>query len=274
MHWLIAFILSHKSGSSLFVTVLISLMLINSGRTEQKRITGILTTIFFPVEMVVNNSNKIRNLFEENQKLNQKISVLQVENASLQNALVMDSLKTDFRELSEEIPYNLLQAEVISYEPVPIHRTITINKGRSDGVKQNMPVINFEGVIGKVSMVLSNCSRVQLIRMPDEKLSVLHERSGSVGILKSNDGKNLTVNMITQKNIFPGDTIVTSGLGGVYPPQLPLGTVSDISEAQNPLYKNISVSSFADLNNLRFVNIITLENKWTSYKTELDFLDE
>ncbi|ERP38990.1 rod shape-determining protein MreC [Chitinivibrio alkaliphilus] len=273
MHWIVSFLLEHKNGSSLFVTVVISWMLINSGETQQQQITATLTTILFPIESAVNHTNKIRNLFAENELLAEQVAQLQMQYSNLKYTISTDSLQREFTHLAEEIPYELIQGEVISYEPVPIHRTMTINIGRKQGVRENMPVIDHHGVVGKVSMALSNCSRVQLMRMPDEKLSVLHEASGAIGILKSNDGLNLSIDVSNARDLTLGDTIVTSGLGGIYPPYLPVGTITDIAEAENPLYQRIWIRPFADLHNLRFINVISLESRWAPFSKDIKHLE-
>ncbi|MGM0443545.1 MAG: rod shape-determining protein MreC [Fibrobacterota bacterium] len=269
MHWLISFIVEHKSGSSLFVTVLVSLLLINAGKTEQEQISKTITSLLFPAEVLINNTQKIRNVFTENRRLHEQITALQLENAHLKQTLTIDSVEKSLRK-SRGREYQTVMAEVVAYEPVSIQKTIIINAGQNQGVAENMPVIGPEGIVGKVSMVLPNSARVQLILMPDEKISISHPGSDAVGILRSTDGRSLKVNISAHRTVQRGDTILTSGLGGVYPPNLPVGAVEKIETGINPLYNAMTITPFENLNKLRLVSVITTEERWSPYGTSAE----
>ncbi|MCX7918084.1 MAG: rod shape-determining protein MreC [bacterium] len=131
--------------------------------------------------------------------------------------------------LKETLPYQTVAAEVIATSPSNYYFTITIDKGSQHGLKRNMVVLAADGVLGRILQVASNASKVLLISDQRSAVGAMIERTRARGIIDG-IGKGqckLTLEQ-TDIDVKLGDTVVTSGLGGVFPKDLVLGTITQI----------------------------------------------
>ncbi|MDI6783969.1 MAG: rod shape-determining protein MreC [bacterium] len=132
-------------------------------------------------------------------------------------------------ELREKLPYQTVSAEVIATSPSNYYFTITIDKGSSQGLKRNMVVLSTDGVIGRVLQVAAQSSKVLLISDQRSAVGAVIDRTRARGIIDGigKGAGKLTLEQ-TDTDVKIGDTLVTSGLGGVFPKDLVLGTISKI----------------------------------------------
>ncbi len=273
MHWLISFLLEHKHGSSLFLTVLLSLLLLNSTDLSQQHISRVLTTsLFSPAQLVVNSTQKVRNFLVENKALQEQVVALQMANASLRHGIELDSLEQRIITLSDTLGYNLISAEVVGVEPSPHYTTVVVNVGRAEGIRKSMPVVAPQGVVGRIIRVMERSALVQLIRQPDVHVSVMHEKSRAVGILSADGSGTLLVHYRNHEAVAIGDTLITSGFGGIFPPELPVGLVSKIETAEMPLFREVYVQPFVQFDRLRFLSVVDIESRWEAFAAEIDTL--
>lgn len=273
MHWIIDFILSHKNGTSLFLTVLISLMLLNSSNRQQHQVAQYLgKSIFFPAQFTVSQVTKIRNIFKENEELRNKLQVMETDYAKLKQFVNDSTELLQGRKYADTAAYNLIPAQAVVREPTFLYRTIVVNVGKNDGVEPYMPVVTTDGVVGKVIRVLDRSSLVHLVRKPDEFVSVIHPMTGAVGILNSSGNDGIQVEYRKHKDLQINDTLFTSGFGGIYPPGLPVAKIKEIKDAQNPLYNTVYVEPTVDFERLRHLFVVAVDTRWQAYQMELDSL--
>lgn len=273
MHWILDFIFSHRNGTSLFVTVLISLLLINAPIGRRQQIAQYLgATLFFPVQYTVNKVTNIRNIFAENDDLRVRLQSMELENASLKETLASGDELVKGLSYRDTSSFKLIPAESVVREPSFLYRTIVINVGKEDNVEPYMPVVTIDGVVGKVIRVLDRSSLVQLIRKPDEFVSVTHRLTGAVGIMNAVENDQLEVEYRKHRDLAVGDTLFTSGFGGIYPTGIPVAKITNIAEAQNPLYNRVTVVPTVDFEKLRHLFVIAVDTRWQAYQQELDSL--
>lgn len=139
---------------------------------------------------------------------------------------------------------------------------MVINRGTEHGVHENMPVFSMNGLVGKVSKATLNHSRVQLLVDPNLKLSVMDRKTRVVGFLESMDGVRLTAMVPTHAGIRPGDTLITSGLGGIFPKGIPVGTVKDVRKSDLDVMRQMDVEPFQDFTTLEEVFVMEKEPDW------------
>jgi rod shape-determining protein MreC len=137
-----------------------------------------------------------------------------------------------------------------------------INRGTHHGVKENMPVFSMNGLVGKVTKVSYGYARVQLLVDPNLKLSVLERRTRVVGFLESVDGHMLMAMVPTHAGVKAGDTLITSGLGGIFPKGIPVGTVSAVREADLDVMRQMYVVPFQEFSTLEEVFVMEKEPDW------------
>lgn len=159
--------------------------------------------------------------------------------------------------------YRPVGATVISQSANVWYLTIGIDAGSSAGVRINDPVIDSEGLIGKVTRVFSDGAVVSLITDSEVEVSARVSATGTLGMLQPQVGEpgRLLMRFLSSKApVTRGDYVVTSGTvqekgESLYPPGIPIGTVT--SENEQSAYKSIDVSPLANLRNLGTVQVLT-----------------
>ena len=205
-------------------------------------------------------------LRKENERLKKEIKRLKIEN--LQYRTLEEKIKT-LRKILRFRPrpkWHMLTSQVIGHEPTGWFRTIIIDKGKRDGVGINMPVIDADGLVGKVISVSRDYSKVLLITDPDSAIDCLDKRTRARGILKGGKGEMCKLVYVEHsQDVKPGDIIITSGLSGIFPKGIPVGKVKEVRELPGALFKDIKVAPFVDFSRLEEVMVIL---KKGSYFTE------
>ena len=133
--------------------------------------------------------------------------------------------------------------------------------------------MNEYGVVGKVVQVMHRISLVQLLKDPSNRTSVLFQSTRTVGILETENGNDFFVRCRSHETIEPGDTVVTSGLGGIYPRGLRVGIVKSIKKIRDPLFKEVYVKPSVNFNHLEELYIMRLSPQWAAFRSELDSLE-
>jgi rod shape-determining protein MreC len=159
--------------------------------------------------------------------------------------------------------YRPVAATVVAKSPNVWYSTVTIDKGESSGVRVNDPVINSEGLVGKVAQAASDGAQVTLITDSSVGVSARIGSSNATGIVqpKVGDPNDLLLQYLpanTQAN--RGEYVVTSGTvsnpdDSLYPPGIPIGQVTSINEES--AYRSVNVHPLADLHNLDVVQVLT-----------------
>ncbi len=162
----------------------------------------------------------------------------------------------DFKESSD---YELVLAQVIGRKMGRFPASVVINRGTVDGIRRDMPVITPDGVVGKIKSAGPSTSVVQIILDPAMMVSVKDQRSRVVGIVNSPDGVKLLMKQVpVSEDVAPGDRVVTSGYGGIFPPGILVGYVEEVSNPPGAMFKKIVVRPAAELN--RFEEVFVLVN--------------
>lgn len=135
---------------------------------------------------------------------------------------------------------------------------ITLDRGSSDGITANMPVVGPAGLLGQTVEVTAHSARVRLISDQRSGVAAMLQLSRSAGIVRGSLEGNLTMEFVSKETtIKPGDVVVTSGLGGVYPKGLIIGDVKQVSRTPSDLYPYIRVEPSARLEGIEEVIILT-----------------
>jgi rod shape-determining protein MreC len=159
--------------------------------------------------------------------------------------------------------YHPVTATVVGITPNIWYSTVTIDKGGADGVRLNDPVINGEGLVGKVTQVASDGAQVSLITDSTVGVSARIGTGNATGIVqpKVGDPNTLLLQYLpANTQASPGENVVTSGTvaasdNSLYPPGIPIGQVTSVNEES--AYKSVNVRPFANLHNLDVVQVLT-----------------
>lgn len=194
-----------------------------------------------------------RELRAENQELRLKVRTL--------TATVEESIRFNrTAALKERPPYRTLGARVIGHDAANWWKSIQIDRGTDDGLRENLAVINADGVIGKTVKVTRTEARVLLLIDPNCKASALLQSSRETGVCAGTDSAEPTLLMtyVTRGiTVRPGERILTSGLGGVFPKGLPIGTVTKVQlNKQTGMYQDLTIQPVVDFRRLEEVLVV------------------
>lgn len=273
MHWILRYLIAHRTATSLAITVTLSLWMISSGSTSQARTARILTLyVFAPIQWTIDLNTLLRNVFAENAKLREREAMLNTRLALLEDAGIEHQRLRKLLGFKEESTYDLVPVSIVAREPVPRPRSMVVSAGQDERLERYMPVVDGRGVAGRIVQVLPHLSLVQLLTDPASRASVLTRTNRVVGILES-DGGSLHMRYRSSDQIDTGDTVVTSGMGGVYPRGLLIGIVVSSRPDDDPLFARARVRPFVDFARLEEAFVMRLSPQWSSFRSELDSLE-
>ena len=200
-------------------------------------------------------------LQRERDQLRSEVAQLQVQNRELEQLKGLQEINT----AGGLQRYDPVQGRVYQRSPSTWNQTVTINKGSSDGVKVDDPVVNGQGLVGKVKLVSDGNAVVMLLTDQDFGVSALAPRRGEPGSITPipGAGGDLLFDLVDNaEKIRTGDLVVTAGttserLPSVYPRSILIGTVKRIENGDGDLDRRIHVSPAADLLHLDIVQVLT-----------------
>ena len=201
----------------------------------------------------------VATLRQSNTELQNKVSGLETQLIQMQQQLqelqVLSSL-LDFARSNPESQY--VAASVIGRDPVPFLRFVQIDRGSDDGLRHGMPVVTQQGLVGRIDAVTAGAARVQLITDSNTAVNVRLESSGIEAMLVGSVTGEVSLQQVPQGlTLTPGELILTSGLGGNYPPGIVIGQVVTVRKRENDLFQTASIQPAVDLTNLPAVLAIT-----------------
>ena len=165
-------------------------------------------------------------------------------------------------EASDRVEVSFRAAELMSIDLNPYSHRVMINRGRKDGLLEGQPVIDAEGIIGQIDRLARNSAQVILISDPDHALPVRVQRtdlrtvaygSGQIDNLRLTD---LPMNV----DLAPGDVLITSGLGGAFPPGLPVAEIRSVQRRAGEPFARADARPLGRLDRARHVLVVALES--------------
>lgn len=254
----------HRFSFVLFL--LLSLGLVVIGHNNPAAVTQVRTRVMDglspafgflsrPIEMAESFTGRIqsyRQLMEENAEL-------RAENANLvrwQNAaLAMANENKEFRKLlhyKAEPSLAYISARVIADTGGAFVRSLIVTAGRVDGVRDGMAAITGEGLVGRVVEVGEWSSRVLLITDMNSRIPVMVMGTGDRAILAGDNASEPKLLYLSQDaDVKPGSRVMTSGHGGIFPPNLPVGVVSSV---QHGVISVVPMAAFGRINQIRLID--------------------
>jgi len=254
---------------SFVILVLAAIFLLLAGRAETERMEVFRTALSdFTAPLLELSSRPIQalrsgfeevdlyfNTLEENRILRAKLERLQAWHAL---ALKLESENKEFRSLlnAQDVPESpFISARVIGDLGSPFVHTVLINVGQKHGVQKGMPVIGSDGLIGQVVSAGKQVARVLLLSDLNSRVPVRLETSGYQAVLAGdNEVQPQLFYLPARVKINIGDRIVTSGHGGVFPPDIPVGQVSSLDSGASR--NEVRIQAFSDEHRLSFVRVL------------------
>lgn len=196
-------------------------------------------------------------LREENQRLVQ-------ENERLRRMLFNTQFDTIPSLDSTYVEYGVLSAKLIKNSFSSPRNYLTIDKGRNDGVKQDMGVITTKGILGIIENVSKNFSTVQSVLNTKSNINAKIKGTNYFGSLIWDTEDYTTAQLVDIPRLVPlvvGDTIVTGGMSSIFPENIPIGIIKKYDLNASRSFYNIDVELFNDMANIKNVYLIENRNK-------------
>ena len=217
-----------------------------------------LSSRYFAIRDFMTAPRDVVRLSQLNDQLEAEVARLQSQIITLQqqnSELEVLSALLDFARTHSENEY--ITAAVIGRDISPFLHYVIINRGSDDGLRRGMPVVSSQGLVGRVAAVTADGARVQLITDPDTAINVRVQPSGAEGSLEGSITGDLTLENIPQdSNIQSGDLVLTSGLGGNFPPDMLIGQVSGVRQRPVELFQTATVEPVVDFSQLEIVLVV------------------
>jgi len=191
-------------------------------------------------------------LREENEHL--RVQALQAgetreENVRLRRLLV----------LRDRLPLATVSGEAIGREAGGWVRSLTVNRGRGDGIAQQTPVIVPDGLVGRVVQVHRAAAVVQLLNDPASTVGAVVQRTRTAGLVEGDAGGTVRFKFMARDgaSVTLGDLVVTSGLGTTFPKGLPVGRVVKVEDKGSALFHFAVLAPAVDFSRVEEVLLVT-----------------
>ena len=259
-------------GIIITIIILILVVIFSNGEKNTSFFENAATNLVMPIQngltylknKLSGNSTfftDINNLKQENEELKQRNSELEQSLRELENIKTQNETLQEYLNLSEKYgEYTTIPGYVINKDISNYSKTIVINVGSDDGVGVNMTVIGDQGLVGHVVSVTNNTAKVQTIIDTASSISCIMSSNSDSIVCKGtlDDNKTLRGMYIpTDANVIQGDSIETSGLGGIYPKGIHVGTVRKVENTQNITDRYALIDTAVDFDKLNTVLVIT-----------------
>ena len=256
-------------GTIVLVAVNVIVLSINS--RPNAPITGIGRTVIYlvsPFQEAVSHTIRFakdiwRHYFylvsaaKENDRLLKSLQLEKEKNNRLKEMELSHKRLQRFLGFSEDLAEPVVAAEVIAKDPSPWFKTIMINKGSQEGLQRGMPVVMPEGVAGLVTDVSGHYAKVLLIIDQNSAVDAILQRTRARGIVKGDPSGALVLKYVLRKHdVRKGDTVISSGLDGVFPKGLRIGEVARVEKPNSGIFQEVLVTPFVHFETLEEVLIV------------------
>ncbi len=249
----------------MFFVFLSFLLLILPQKIKSDLSTFIFRFTYGPFYALTDHLKELEGVLEENRRLHQKIMELSLRNFWLNEEHLENERLRQLLGFRSQLGYEVIPARVVAKEPNRRYFSVLINKGSQEGIKRNMPVVNMYGLVGKIVNVSAHSSVVQLMIDPRFRVSALDQRSRVFGIIKPESDFALRLdNVPISEDVQVKDPIISSGLGGIFPPGIKIGMVTAVESEETfseedrsfGIFKMIQVQPSVDFSSLEELFIL------------------
>jgi rod shape-determining protein MreC len=218
-----------------------------------------LSTRLSSIHSSISTTNNIKELQAENRDLKARVEELERQNEEMLEIYAEYTLLSALLDYARNNPdYRRIAADIIGWDSSNISRSFVINKGENDGVQEGMPVETDRGLVGRVVTTNSRSAQVQLLTDPSSSVNIRLGTSRADGVIEGRLNEPLQIKWIEQDiPIFENELVMTSGLGGNFPPDLIIGRVINVQQSASELFQVADVRPAVDYDSLEIVLVIT-----------------
>lgn len=217
------------------------------------------------------NYFQLINVREENAQLKAAVDSLKMENSRYIEMLSGHKRLEELLQFKQSMSETSLASRVIGLDPTGWFKSVIIDKGKDEGVRLDMSVVNANGIVGRVVSVSPNYAKVLLIIDQNSAVDCLVQRSRERGIAVGLSTDICKLNYVQKSgDVAVGDIIVSSGLADIFPKGLPVGEVLNVKDVPGELFKDIDIRPAVNFSKLEVVLLIMKERMPSSDQTKVE----
>lgn len=252
----------------LLVTLNVTFLAISTRRPADFRAGRVLMAFAAPFQELASRGTKAARLVwqdyfslvsvsQENRRLKQQLDEA-TRRSIEQREIELENLRLrDLLGFKRSLQHPSISAEIIAKDPSAWFKTVIIAKGSADGLQRGMPAVTARGIVGQIVEVSSRQARLMLIIDRNSAADALVQRTRARGIVKGSSGSECYLDYVMHEDdVQVGDQVVSSGLDGVYPKGLLVGTVAAVNFEGSDFFKDIQITPAVDFDKLEEVLII------------------
>lgn len=206
---------------------------------------------------LVNSIINAKRILQENEELRRKIDAINLENMFLKKEIINLERLNNIENYAKKFPFSVEISKVVGRNPKLWHQYLIIDGGKDRQFTPGMPVITKDGLIGKITEVYDNYSKILLLVDPDFSVDVRGEKSGVLALCSGIGTSVLKINYVPKfEDLVLGETLVTSGLDGAFPEGIPVGYVVEINKPFGDYFLDAYVVPVVDILKVREVIIV------------------
>ncbi|MBL0699396.1 MAG: rod shape-determining protein MreC [Desulfosarcina sp.] len=222
------------------------------------------------LESIWDNYFNLISVAKENKMLKKELSNAIERNNFCYEAELSNIRLRHLLNFKKTLTDEVIAAEVIGKDPSAWFQTIIIDKGNADGILRGLPVVVPDGIAGQVTDVAAHYSKVLLITDGNSSVDTLVQRTRARGLLQgARSGLCILKYALRKEDVISRDTVVTSGLDGVFPKGLRIGYVSKVIKRNSGLFQEVDVTPYVDFEKLEEVMVILNKTNLTGIETDV-----
>ena len=266
---------NRKSGViGVIITIIILIVLVVFTNKNTENVSVLENIVNVAVVPVQNGLTYLKNKINSNDKFFENVNELKTENEQLkqknsqleQSLREFEVMRTENEQLKQQLnlaekygEYKTVPGAIISRDISNYSKTLVINIGSNNGIKENMTVIADEGLVGYIVSTTPTTAKIQTIVDSASSTSCLASTTRDTMVWKGPIESEATLkatNLSTDANIIQGDSVETSGMGGIYTKGIHVGRVKKIVEGTNKIDTYAVIAAAVDFKKLETVLVI------------------
>ena len=262
----------YRVGLTSGVLMILSLHLISSGVKSGDlalRPAGMTLAVLSPLQTAINQIGEgstgfVRDYFDlvnvrrDNERLKAELALMKTNQSRLVELETENRHLSELLDLRDVLGGDSIAANVIGSDANGLARTLVIGQGASIGLRPGMAVLSFQGVVGKVIAVSPHASRVLIIDDHNSALDAFDQRTRTRGIVAGVVDDGITMKYVERsQDVRAGDVIVTSGLDGIFPRGLLIGTIKSVAGEGPGMFLNVTIKPAVDFRGIEQVLVVT-----------------
>jgi rod shape-determining protein MreC len=254
----------YREKTILVILILASLTLLLLPRPAKVDMAqSVLGTLFTPVGRLTRFGEDLLTMRSENRHLKRMVATLMNERERLLQYRAEHERLRRLAEFKEEQSFKLVPCEVVGRNLDRFQTILVLDKGKADSIAVRMPVLSYQGYVGRVIKVFDNSAWVELIASRNNPVSCIDKRSRVVGVLEWKSHSLFELKDVSiVEDVQIGDTLITSGFGGIVPKGFLVAVVARVAHDIDGLSLNIDARSHIDFRSMEEVFVVTDKIPW------------